>query len=139
MENQQQTSWWDRNWKWFVPTGCVTLIVLFILFFGGIFYGVSSLMKNATPTKEAFQLASTNTEVIDVIGEPIKQGFMFTGNISTSGSTGNADIVMPIEGSKGEGEIYIIAEKKLGKWEYSTLLFKDKNSEKEVDLSKSLQ
>jgi len=31
------SNWWSRNWKWFVPTGCLTLILLFSLFLALIF------------------------------------------------------------------------------------------------------
>ena len=30
-------NWWERNWKWFVPSGCLTLILLGCLFIGLIF------------------------------------------------------------------------------------------------------
>lgn len=38
-------SWLNRNWKWLIPSGCLTLIILVALFIGGIFYEVTSVLK----------------------------------------------------------------------------------------------
>ncbi|WP_428231615.1 hypothetical protein [Flavobacterium sp.] len=46
-------SWWERNWKWFVPTGCVSLLLIFIVFIASIFFGVTSMMKDSDAYKGA--------------------------------------------------------------------------------------
>lgn len=46
-------SWWDRNWKWFVPTGCLSLLVLFGLFLTGLFFGITSMLKESDSYKAA--------------------------------------------------------------------------------------
>jgi len=45
--------WFGRNWKWFVPTGCMTIIVLIAAFVGGIFALVVGSMKSS----DAYTLA----------------------------------------------------------------------------------
>jgi len=31
-EPKAKGNWWTRNWKWFVPTGCLTILALFLVF-----------------------------------------------------------------------------------------------------------
>src|SRR5439155_23631310 len=31
-----KANWWNRNWKWFVPLGCFSMAVLFIVFVGSV-------------------------------------------------------------------------------------------------------
>src|SRR5438105_7409583 len=40
-------NWWERNWKWFVPTGCMTLIVLAMLFVACIVFFALSILKSS--------------------------------------------------------------------------------------------
>ena len=32
MNQPQERNWWNRNWKWFVPVGCLGAIVLIVGF-----------------------------------------------------------------------------------------------------------
>jgi hypothetical protein len=34
-------NWWSRNWKWFVPVGCLSLILLFCAFIAVVFGAAS--------------------------------------------------------------------------------------------------
>src|SRR5215472_14101752 len=37
-------NWWRRNWKWFVPAGCFTVVLMFVVFVGSILVIVFSAM-----------------------------------------------------------------------------------------------
>ena len=37
---EKQTSWWQKNWKWFVPVGCLGLLAVFIGFAALIVIGL---------------------------------------------------------------------------------------------------
>ena len=113
-------SWWDRNWKWFVPTGCLGILVLFGLFIGGIFFGVTSMIKDSDAYKGAMIMVQQDKLVNDRLGKPIEEDGMVSGSIDLSGNTGNCDLQIPIKGSKGKGTLFVIAEKK-GTWKYSEM------------------
>jgi len=124
MDNElvPQKSWWSRNWKWVVPVGgCLTLIVIAIFFIATVFYGVSSVLKNSTPYQEAFEIASTNEQVLDALGAPIEQDGLFKGNINLQNDGGHADIEVPIKGSKGSAILHVVGIKENGAWDYSTI------------------
>lgn len=124
MDNEliPQKSWWSRNWKWVVPVGgCLTVIIIAVLFIGTLFYGVSSALKNSTPYEEAFETASTNEQVLDALGEPVEQDGIFKGSIKIENDGGKADIKVPIKGPKGTAVLHVVGEKQHGHWSYSTM------------------
>jgi hypothetical protein len=118
---QARSSWWSRNWKWFVPTGCLTFIVLGLAFFALIFFAVFASMKSSDAYKQAVAQAKSHPAVIEALGEPIKEGWFMTGKTNVQGTSGEADIGIPISGPKGKGTIYAVAAKSAGRWNYTTL------------------
>jgi hypothetical protein len=128
-------SWWDRNWKWFVPTGCLSLLVLLGLFITAVFFGVTSMMKDSDVYKETLTEVKHNKVIIEKLGNPIEADGMTSGNISLSNDTGNCDLQIPIKGSKGKGTIFIVAEKR-GTWKYSAKSVYIEATKEEIDLLK---
>ena len=128
-------NWWDRNWKWFVPTGCLSILVLFGLFIAGIFFGVTSIMKDSDAYKGAMTAAQHNKIVIEKLGNPIESDGMVSGSINVNNDTGNCDIQIPIKGPKGTGTLFVVATKR-GKWKYEELSVYIKATEEEIDLLK---
>jgi hypothetical protein len=128
-------SWWDRNWTWLIPTGCLSLLILFGLFIAGIFFGVTSMMKDSDVYKETLTEVQHNKVIIEKLGKPIEAEGMTSGNISLSNDTGNCDLQIPIKGSKGKGTIFIVAEKR-GTWKYSVKSVYIEATKEESDLLK---
>ena len=128
-------SWWQRNWKWFVPTGCVSILLIFVLFIVSIFFGVTSMMTNSDAYKGAMTEAQKNNQVIEKLGSPIEDDGMTSGSINTSNDSGNCDLQIPIKGPKGKATLFIVAEKK-GTWKYSEMTVLIKNTNEEIDLLK---
>ena len=116
-----QKGWWSRNWKWFVPVGCLTLILLFCLFIALIFTVVMGSMKSSDAYKQAVAKAKANPEVVAKLGAPIEEGWFVSGNINVQNNSGNADLQIPISGPRGKAVIHAVAGKTAGKWEYSRL------------------
>lgn len=131
---QPRKNWWQRNWKWFVPTGCLTLIALFAVFIVAIFFTVTSMMKESTPYMESYKTATTNSYVIDRLGEPIEQKGTLQGNISIKNNTGEANLTIPLRGPKGEGTIHVIANKYNGKWSYEKMSISIESTKEVIDL-----
>ena len=129
-------NWWTRNWKWFVPTGCLTIIVLFLAFIGSILMIVFSAIKSTDPYKDALARAKMHPAVIEALGSPIKEGFFVSGNTNVNGASGDANLAIPISGPKGKGTIYAKATKSLGRWSYSDLVVEIQATGKRIDLLK---
>lgn len=83
-------NWWQRNWKWFVPTGCLTLLALFLVFIAGIMLIVFSAMKSSDAYKIALARAKADPRVEEAIGTPIKAGLFVSGSTKVTGESGRA-------------------------------------------------
>jgi len=130
----QPRGWWARNWMWFVPTGCLSLIVLFALFVAGTVVVVFGALKSTDVYKTAVARAKANMEVRAALGDDVHPGIFLSGNTNVSGGSGQADLSIPISGSKGKGTIYVVATKSAGEWNYSQLVVKTESGET-IDLA----
>jgi len=126
-------NWWSKNWKWFVPTGCLTLVILFVLFLVGIFYEATSIIKDSDAYKESMTLVQHNEIVIQKLGEPIETDGMFSGTVNARNEVRTCDVQVPIKGPKGKGTLFIVGERR-GKWKYSELSVYIKNTDEKIDL-----
>ena len=131
---QPKRNWWTRNWKWFVPTGCLTLIALFVAFIACIVLVVFGALKSTDVYRHAVAEAKTNPAVTEALGSPIKEGMLVSGNSNVNGPSGEANLSIPISGPKGDGTIYVTAKKSEGRWEYSALEVEIKSSGERIDL-----
>jgi hypothetical protein len=135
MEHEIKKSWFKRNWLWFVPTmGCLTLIVLGILGIGTLIFGVTKMLSDSTPSAYAFEQTIKNEKVISLLGEPIEKRGIASGSISYSNNDGEADLNIPINGSKGKGTIVVKATKTDGIWSYETLYVHIKETNEKISL-----
>jgi cytochrome oxidase complex assembly protein 1 len=127
-------SWWKRNWKWFVPVGCFSVVFLFVVFVGSILVVVFSAMKSTDVYKEALARAKADPAVIEALGSPIKDGFLMSGNTNVNGASGESNLAIPISGPNGKGTIYVSANKTLGQWNYSGLVVEVGKTHQRIDL-----
>lgn len=121
MDSKPAPSWWARHWKWLVPAGCLTGLVGVAGFIALIVSLVFGLLKSTTPYKEALAKAQRDPVVIGRLGTPIQGGFLVSGNVSLSGGMGEAQLAIPLQGSRGSGTLYVEARRTAGTWTYSTL------------------
>ncbi|MEO6173112.1 MAG: cytochrome c oxidase assembly factor Coa1 family protein [Arenimonas sp.] len=134
MNYQVTQGWLSRNWKWFVPVICFLGLLAICGFVGLLFYSVTSMMKSTDAYQMAVQQAKSNPEVVSAIGKPIAEGLFTTGNINTSGSSGTADMAIPISGPKGEAKIYVTAKQSVGKWTFNNLVVEIDKTHERIDL-----
>lgn len=140
MEAEIQQSWFKRNWKWFVPTlGCGTIIILFVVLTITVVSGVSNMITNSEPSQYAFDLASKNERVIEVIGIPIEKDGTTRGNFQFSDTDGSSmDMKIPIRGPKGSGTLVVVGNKYEGEeWSYSKLHIIVSDSEEKIELKEN--
>jgi hypothetical protein len=123
-----------RNWKWVVPVFLLAALLLVGGFIGTILFVVESSFQHSDCYVQALAKTRANPEVGEKIGEPITPGWFSSGSINLSGPSGNADITIPIRGSKGKGKIYVVAEKRAGAWSFETLQVEIEGNEQRIDL-----
>lgn len=127
-------SWWSRNWKWFVPTGCLTLFALVVAFIACIFFFVFGMMKSSDAYQGAVRQAKDDPRVIAALGTPITEGYFVSGHTNVDGASGTADLAIPLSGPKGKATVYVVAEKSAGQWTYSTLAVEIAGSRERIHL-----
>jgi len=91
-------------------------------------------LKSTDVYKTAVARAKANMEVRAALGDDVHPGIFLSGNTNVSGGSGQADLSIPISGSKGKGTIYVVATKSAGEWNYSQLVVKTESGET-IDLA----
>ena len=134
MDQAQPKSWWGRNWKWFVPVGCLSSLAILVGFVGLIMTFVFNMMKSSNAYKQALSRARSNPAVVNALGSPIRESIFISGSINVNGASGNADLAIPISGSKGKGTIYVEARKAAGEWSFTQLAVKVDRTNERISL-----
>jgi hypothetical protein len=91
------------------------------LFFAIVMTIVTTSFRNSDVYKQALAQAASNSQVRDLIGEPLKPAWLISGQLNVSGSTGNANLLIPISGPRGKGAIRAVANKTGGVWRFTYL------------------
>lgn len=113
--------------------GCISGVLgcgftLFVIaFIGVIFALVFGLIKSSDAYEIAMSELRQNEQAIAILGEPIEEGFFTSGSINTSGSSGQADLSIPVSGPKGKGKVFVLATKSMGQWEINQLVLEVNN------------
>ena len=121
-----KTNWWQGNWKWFVPVGCFSMLLLFVAFVVSIALIVFSAVKATDVYKDALARAKATFSVIQMLGSPIKEGFLVSGNTNVNGASGEAEPVHPYLRSERKGNDLRGGNKSLGEWTIRVSLWKSK-------------
>ena len=132
---ENKKGWFSRNWKWAVPTGgCLSIIILAIIFAGVMFSSLTNFFENSTPYQEAMSTLKSNPEVINLLGEPIENDGDIKGGLNISNNDGNATFEIPVKGPKEKALFSVVAQKIDGKWTYLVLNIFVENTQEEIDL-----
>jgi hypothetical protein len=134
MQTAARPGWFARNWLWFVPAGCLTLLALGLAFILGIVYLAGSMMRSSEPYRLALAQASAHPAVIDAIGTPFEEGWMPTGSVNVSGPGGTANLAIDLSGPRGSGTLYAVAQRNAGQWQFSQLVFGVEGSGQRLNL-----
>ena len=126
--------WWSRNWKWFVPVGCLSLLIIAAAGVGLAVYLVFGLIKSSGPYTEAMEYVSSKPAVTEALGEPIEATFWVTGNVNIENDTGRADLAIPISGPRGDGTIYVEADRSAGQWRLTSVVVEIEQTGERIDL-----
>ncbi len=127
-------NWWQRNWKWFVPTGCFVLFALVVGFIAFIFLVVMGTMKSNDAYRGAVARAKADSRVVRALGEPVSEGLLTGGSVNVNGGSGQANLSIPLSGPKAKGTLYAVATKSSGDWNYSTMTVRVDGSGETINL-----
>ncbi len=130
-------SWLERNPLSKIPLGCLTLIALLAAFGIILMTVITSSFRHSDVYKQAIAQATASRQVRQQIGEPIKPDWLISGELKVSGSSGKANLVIPISGPHGWGRIHAVAHKSGGVWRFTYLLVDFANQSTSIDLLSS--
>ncbi len=109
-------------------------ICSFLACFGLIVFGVFGAIRSSDFYEQALETAQNDPDVIAALGEPIEAGWWVMGTISTSGLSGEGDLIIPISGPDGSGTLYATGRRDTGEWTYFTLAVEVDGREELIDL-----
>ena len=104
--------------------GCLASILGFAViaaFVVGILYVILSSFTSSPVYIEALKAARADSRVVETLGEPIQPGLFVTGSMEEQGISGDANLIIPISGSRKSGTLYAAARKGNGVWQFYTL------------------
>lgn len=106
----------QRKWA---KAGLIFILCMIPLAFAMIF-GINKMIKDSEPYKLSFEMASTESSVINAIGTPIETGFVI-GNLQTSGPDGQANLSYKMDGPSGSVTVFVNSTMKMGAWSINCL------------------
>ena len=135
MEVEKQKSWFGRNWPWVIPVGgCLAVILLFVFGVGAAIFGGVKMLKNSESYEYAVNKASTNEELISIIGEPIETDGIMQGSLNYNNGVSSADISVPLKGPNGKASVSIKGEKRDDIWIYEAFYITIKDTQEQINL-----
>lgn len=114
-------NWFGRNWKWFVPVGCVTVLLLIVGVGVLLGFGAMRLYEGsgvAVPARDALAAARATPAVTAALGSPLDSDWMMKGSVQINNDRGDADVRYRIHGPRGEGWVHVVGERVDGRWQY---------------------
>lgn len=108
------------------------LLGCFVFFIISIVFGA---LKSSDAYKGALEKAKADPRVVSALGSPITDGFFVGGKTNVSGTSGQADMTVPISGPKGKGTLYFVASKFAGKWTFSKVMVEIEKTGQRIDLT----
>ena len=118
---QPKKSWLSQHIGLALGVGCFGLLILAAGFVFGILMVVTTALKSSDAYSVALSTASADSSVLAELGRPLEPGWFVSGSINVSGSSGHADLSIPVSGSVRSGKINAVADKAAGIWTFSVL------------------
>ena len=105
--------------------GCFVFLIISVVF---------GALKSSDAYKAALEKAKADPRVVSALGTPISDGFFVGGKTNVSGTSGQADMTVPISGPNGKGTLYFVATKFAGKWTFSKVMVEIEKTGQRIDL-----
>ena len=85
---------------------------------GGFMGSIMGSLKQSGAYTSGLEMATSDPRVQEALGEPIEAGWIVSGSVSVNGGSGEAELSVPLQGSKGAGTLYLEADKSAGDWDF---------------------
>ena len=85
-----------------------------------IFFTVTGMLKESEAYRSAVRQLEANAQAMEILGPPITAGFP-SGSVHTSNASGDAQLAIPVEGTKASGVLYVEATRRMGTWKTDRL------------------
>jgi hypothetical protein len=134
MNKPEQRSWFQRHWIWLVPVGCAGSVFVVFAVVALVVFAAFADFKSSWPYTEAIKLVRENPDVIYELGEPVRAGWLVGGSIRFFGSSGEAELAIPVRGPQNSGTIHVIAKKRAGQWQFESVEVEIRGSPTRIDI-----
>jgi hypothetical protein len=108
----------QRKWGFWSAGAIAASFVFFFVVFSGTMF----LMKQSGAYQLALSHVETHSQAREILGSPLQTGWLVTGNTSTNGPSGKANIAFSVSGPKGSGTVYVDAKKEMGEWDLKNIV-----------------
>lgn len=96
----RRKNWFDRNWKWFIPTLVVAILCLVGGFIAVLYLSVDLTFRSSDVCKIAVAQATASPAVRAKLGTPLRVGHSFSGSLNLYGTSGDANLEIPVSGPR---------------------------------------
>ncbi len=79
-------------------------------------------LRSSEAYSQAMSMLQSNSEAVQVLGEPIEAGRAVNGEVSVSNGSGEAVLSIPVSGPLSKGQLEVEALKAGGQWQLTSLL-----------------
>jgi len=128
------SNWWTRNWKWFVPVGCLLPLISCCGCFSLLTVFTLNTLKATPSYTQALQLAQDDARVTAALGTPLEPAFLLMGQYNLVNSGANADLTYDVTGPGGSATIHVIATEAGGQVDFAFLTVQIHATGETIDL-----
>lgn len=104
-----------------VALGCGGLLLLGCLFGVGLLFVARAALRSSDAYELALDAATHDPSVIAELGTPMHPGWLPMGQVSVAGTSGEANLAIPLSGPRAAGTLNACATKSAGKWALTCL------------------
>lgn len=136
-EVSEEKNWMRRNWKWFVPSSVIVVILAMVFVATGSVGGASDLAaayKDEALYENAVKQSNENNKVVEILGtlEPVDNMAILEGTVKYSDDKQSVKLTVRVKGDKGKAKMDVVATKKGNVWQYSLIKIRIKAPEQEI-------
>jgi hypothetical protein len=113
---------WTKRKRWVpITLGILSVILIVAIFAYTLSTGIEGMFRSSPVYSAALTKAQESPCVVNKLARPIVAKGMIGGNFSESSQDGSAELSIPVEGPRANGELIVSAKKVAGVWDIRSL------------------